>query len=148
MMPHYLLLLYRTDAEAGSPERKAEGPLWEELNRSLREAGLLVSDARLHPVTTATTVRVREGEVELTDGPFATTKEVLAGYYLIRCGDLDDALKHAARVPLAGYGSVEVRPVADPGAPRPDEEGGRVDEPAEPTVAGPAVPPGGAATAV
>jgi hypothetical protein len=138
MMPHYLLLLYRTDAEANSPDRKAEGPLWEELNRSLREAGLLVSDARLRPVATATTVRVRGGEVELTDGPFATTKEVLAGYYLIRSADLDEALQHAARLPLARYGSVEVRPVADPG-PRADEVGGQMHEPA---AAGPVVPPG------
>jgi hypothetical protein len=131
-MPDYLLLLYRTDDEARSPERNAEGPLWEELNQSLREAGLLISDARLHPVATSTTVRVRGGAVDLTDGPFATTKEVLAGYYLIRCADLDEALRQAARVPLAHYGSVEVRPVVGPG---------------EPAATGPAQLPGGAAAA-
>ena len=60
---------------------------------------------------TATTVRVRGGETELTDGPFAVTKEVLAGYYLLDCDDLDEALRHAARMPTARYGSVEVRPV-------------------------------------
>jgi hypothetical protein len=115
MMPDYLLLLYRSDAEAASPERGAEGPLWNELDRSLREAGLLVTGARLHPVTAATTVRVRSDVLELTDGPFATTKEVLVGYYQIRCADLDEALRQAALVPLARYGSVEVRPVVDPG---------------------------------
>jgi hypothetical protein len=131
-MPDYLLLLYRTDDEARSPERKAEGPLWEELNQSLREAGLLISDARLHPVATSTTVRIRGGSVDLTDGPFATTKEVLAGYYLIRCADLDQALRQATRVPMARYGSVEVRPVVTP------------DEPA---ASGPARAEGGAAAA-
>jgi hypothetical protein len=124
MMPDYLLLLYRSDAEARSPERGTDGPLWVEVNRRLREAGLLVSDARLHPVATATTVRVRAGEVELTDGPFATTKEVLAGYYLIRCADLDEALRQATRLPLARYGSVEVRPVVEPGPRLPNGRGG------------------------
>jgi hypothetical protein len=60
-----------------------------------------------------TPVRVRDAETELTDGPFAVTKEVLGGYYLLECRDLDEALKQAARVPLARYGSVEVRPVMD-----------------------------------
>jgi hypothetical protein len=114
-MQDYLLLLYRSDAEAQSPERAADGPLWVEVTRSLREAGLLVSDARLHSVATATTVRVRSGDVELIDGPFATTKEVLAGYYLIRCADLDEALRWAAQLPLVRYGSVEVRPVVESG---------------------------------
>jgi hypothetical protein len=123
MMPDYLLLLYRSDAEAGRPERRAERPLWAELNQSLREAGLLVSDACLHPVATATTVRALAGEVELTDGPFAVTKEVPAGFYLIRCADLDEAVEQADRLPLARYGSIEVRPVADPGPPPPDQVG-------------------------
>jgi hypothetical protein len=60
-------------------------------------------------------VRVRDGETELTDGPFAVTKEVLAGFYMLECRDLDEALKQAARVPLARYGSVEVRPIMDIG---------------------------------
>jgi hypothetical protein len=85
--------------------------MWLELNDSLREAGLLVANGRLHGVASATTVRVRDGETELTDGPFAVTKEVLAGYYVLDCGDLDEALKQAARLPLARYGSVEVRPI-------------------------------------
>jgi hypothetical protein len=58
-------------------------------------------------------VRVRGSDPEVTDGPFAVTKEILVGYYLLECRDLDEALKQAARVPLARYGSVEVRPVMD-----------------------------------
>ena len=113
-MPRYMLLLYSPSAdEAQQAEREAELPLWNQLTESLREAGLLVSTDRLHPVERATTVRVRDDELELTDGPFAVTKEVLGGYYLLDCADLDEALKHAARLPLARYGSVEVRPIMD-----------------------------------
>ena len=71
---------------------------------------------------TATTVRVRNDETEIVDGPFAVTKEFLVGYYLLECADLDEALKQAARVPLACYGSVEVRPVVDMGAPATADE--------------------------
>jgi hypothetical protein len=115
-MPNYLLMLYAPEAgPAEQAERDAELPLWFELNESLREAGLLVAAGRLRPVATATTVRVRDGETELTDGPFAVTKEVLGGYYVLECRDLDEALVQAARIPLASYrgGSVEVRPIMD-----------------------------------
>jgi hypothetical protein len=88
-------------------------PLWLELNESLQQAGLLEANGRLHPVSSATTVRIRDDETEITDGPFAVTKEVLVGYYLLQCDDLDEALRQAARLPLARYGSVEVRPVMD-----------------------------------
>jgi hypothetical protein len=115
-MSQYMLLLYAPDADpAEQAEREAELSLWRELNESLREAGLLVANGRLHPAESATTVRVRDGETEFTDGPFATTKEILGGYYVLECADLDDALKQAARVPLARYGSVEVRPIMDIG---------------------------------
>ena len=113
-MPRYMLLLY-----AGEPdpkereERDAELPVWQQFTDSLREAGLFLGADRLHPVGSATTVRVRNGETEVLDGPFAVTKEYLGGYYLLECADLDEALKQAARVPLARYGSVEVRPVAE-----------------------------------
>jgi hypothetical protein len=113
-MSQYMLLLYAPEAdEAELAEREARLPVWRELNESLRAAGLLVSSGRLHDVPSATTVRVRNGDVEMTDGPFAVTKEILGGYYLVDCRDLDEALKLAARVPLARYGSVEVRPVMD-----------------------------------
>jgi hypothetical protein len=122
-MPEYMLLLYGSESadEAEGAERWAEMPLWDELNASLQEAGVLVANGPLHSVATATTVRVRGDETELTDGPFAVTKEVLCGYYVLDCPDLDEAVKHASRLPWARYGSVEVRPiVADDEIPRPD----------------------------
>ncbi len=117
-MPRYTLLLYRQDREPS----ESEPPLWIQFNESLRDAGLLLASERLHPVEAATTVRVRDDETEILDGPFAVTKEYLVGYYLLECADLDEALKHAARVPLARYGSVEVRPVAEFAAPATDED--------------------------
>ena len=123
-VPEYMLLLYGSesaDDEAEVARRWAEMPLWDEVNASLRDAGVLVAHAPLHSVVSATTVRVRGDETELTDGPFAVTKEVLAGYYVLDCADLDEAIRHATRLPWAHYGSVEVRPiVADDEIPRPD----------------------------
>jgi hypothetical protein len=72
----------------------------------------LVSEA-LHPVATARTVRIRDGRVSMTDGPFAETKEQLGGFYLIEARDLNEAIQVAARIPAARTGSVEVRPVVD-----------------------------------
>ena len=123
-MPKYMLLLYRDEPSPQErEERAAERPLWIEFNESLRDAGLLLSGDPLHPPDAATTVRVRNHETEILDGPFAVTKEYLVGYFLLECADLDEALKHAARVPLARYGSVEVRPVVEGGPPvTPTEE--------------------------
>jgi hypothetical protein len=116
-----MLLLYAPEVDdAERAERWAEMPLWDEVNASLQEAGVLVKNGPLHDVATATTVRVRGEETELTDGPFAVTKEVLVGYYVLDCADLDQAVRHAGRLPVARYGSVEVRPiVADDEIPRP-----------------------------
>jgi hypothetical protein len=122
-VPEYMLLLYGSESadEAERARRWAEMPLWDQVNASLQEAGVLVAHAPLHSVESATTVRVRGDETELTDGPFAVTKEVLAGYYVLDCADLDEAISHAARLPWARYGSVEVRPiVTDDEIPRPD----------------------------
>ena len=114
-MAQYMLLVYQPEADgAEQAEREAELPVFLELNRSLREAGLLVGVQRLRSVESATSVRVRGGETEITDGPFATTKEVLAGYYVLECADLDEALKQAARLPVARWGTVEVRPMMPP----------------------------------
>ena len=114
-MAQYMLLVYQPEAEgAEQAEREAELPVFLELNRSLREAGLLVGVHRLRSVESATSVRVRGGETEITDGPFATTKEVLAGYYVLECADLDEALKQAARLPVARWGTIEVRPMMPP----------------------------------
>ena len=115
-MSRYLVLLYSPeDEESVERQRWAQLPLWLELTESLREAGLLVANGALHRTETATTVRVRNGETEMTDGPFAVTKEVLAGFYVLDCDGLDEALRHAARFPTAQYGSVEVRPIIGPG---------------------------------
>jgi hypothetical protein len=113
MMSQHMLLLYATEEEEFA-DHGAEWPIWSELNRSLQEAGLLAATGRLHPTTTATTVSAISGETELTDGPFAITKEVLVGYYLIESENLDQALNVAKRIPLIRYGRVEVRPVMDP----------------------------------
>jgi hypothetical protein len=113
-MSQYMLLFYATEVDGAEREaREAELPAWRELNESLSSAGLLAASGRLHDSPSATTVRVRDDEATITDGPFAVTKEILAGYYLLDCRDLDEALEVAARVPLARYGSVEVRPVMD-----------------------------------
>jgi hypothetical protein len=125
-MPKYMLLLY---ADSPTPEeqevRESQNDKWRELHRNLEDAGLFLASGRLHPVVAATTVRVRDEETEVLDGPFAITKEHLGGYILIECADLDTALAQAARVPLARYGSVEVRPVMDEPLP---PRGGATDE--------------------
>jgi hypothetical protein len=111
-MSQYMFLVYEEEVEpAVQAEREQQLPMFVELHRSLREAGLLVGVQRLHSVQSATSVRVRDGETEIVDGPFAVTKETLAGYYILECADLDEALKHAARVPAARWGTVEVRPI-------------------------------------
>jgi hypothetical protein len=109
-MPEYMVLLYAPETE-DEQDRWADMSEWLAVTESLRKAGLLVANGPLHPVGSATTVRVRGGETELTDGPFAVTKEFLAGYYVLNCADLDEALHHAARMPTARQGSVEVRPI-------------------------------------
>ncbi len=78
-----------------------------------RKSGLLVAAEALEPIETATTVRVRNGQLSVTDGPFAETKEQLAGFYLIDARDLNDAIQVAAKIPPAREGSVEVRPVRE-----------------------------------
>ena len=111
-MSEYMLLVYEEEVDAaGQGERERKLPLFVELHRSLREAGLLVGVRALRSSESATSIRVRGAETELTDGPFAVTKEVLAGYYLVDCADLEEALRCAARVPAAGWGTIEVRPV-------------------------------------
>jgi hypothetical protein len=114
-MSQYMLLVYEEEVDpAEQAERERVTPMLVELHAGLREAGLLVSVQRLHSTESATSVRVRNGETEITDGPFAVTKEVLAGYYVLECADLDEALKQAARLPMAPWATIEVRPVMPP----------------------------------
>ena len=82
---------------------------------ALRKQGQLLAASPLHPVETATTVRVREGKTSTTDGPFAETKEQLGGYLLIDVRDLNDAVRIASKFPAAQYGSIEVRPLKENG---------------------------------
>jgi hypothetical protein len=120
-MPQYMLLMYHpSDAgpvdSSGQPlstpeDWAAERERWSTFTKDLADAGLLVSNSGLQGTEAATTVRVRDGETQITDGPFAETKEYLAGYFLIEAEDLDTALKWAARIPSSNYGSTEVRPV-------------------------------------
>ncbi len=76
-----------------------------------RESGHCIASEALQPIATATTVRVRNGKVAVTDGPFAETKEQLAGFYLMEARDLNEAIQLASKIPPARYGSVEVRPI-------------------------------------
>jgi len=88
--------------------------LWDEYSRFSEEVGsrgALEGGARLRPTTDATTVRVRDGEVLTSDGPFAETKEQMGGFYLVDCADLDEAIEIAAKIPGARSGSIEVRPI-------------------------------------
>ncbi len=80
---------------------------------ALRARGVLLAAEPLHPVATATTVRVRGGQTTITDGPFAETKEQLAGFYLVDARDLNEAIQIAAKIPPAREGSIEVRPVRE-----------------------------------
>jgi hypothetical protein len=115
-MSQYMLLVYEEEVdEAAQAERERITPALAELHAGLREAGLLDSVRRLHSTGSATSVRVRDGETEITDGPFAVTKEVLAGYYILDCADLDEAIKQAERLPMAGWATIEVRPVMPAG---------------------------------
>ncbi len=122
-MPQYMLLIYGPGDRTPTPEEMAaEMPRWSAYTESLQAAGVMQAGDALHPGDSATTVRVRDGETQLIDGPYAETKEILGGYYVIEVPDLDTALKHAARMPNINYGSVEVRPVVDFSAmPAPDE---------------------------
>jgi hypothetical protein len=111
-MSQYMLLVYEEEVEpAVQAEREQITPTLVQLHASLREAGLLDSVHRLHSTESATSIRVRDGDTEITDGPFAVTKEVLAGYYILDCADLDEAIKQAERLPMAPWATIEVRPV-------------------------------------
>jgi hypothetical protein len=111
-MPDYMLLLYADEGdETVEAARWAQLPEWLALTEELRDSGLLLGNGPLTSTESATTVRVRYRTTEVTDGPFAITKEVLGGYYLIRCDDLDQAIEIAATLPTARYGSVEIRPM-------------------------------------
>jgi hypothetical protein len=115
-MAQYLLLVYEeeVDPDEQAVRENEATPALLELHAGLREAGLLRGVQRLHRTESATSVRVRGEETEITDGPFAVTKEVLAGYYVLDCADLDEAIRQAERMPMARWGTIEIRPVMPP----------------------------------
>jgi hypothetical protein len=116
MTVKYVLLLYGAEnagPAAGSPDAEAEMGKWFAVTEEMEKAGVMRGGEALHPVATATTLRIRDGETAMTDGPFAETKEMLGGYYLIEVPDLDAAAAWAAKMPNAPYGSIEIRAVME-----------------------------------
>ena len=112
----YLLLLYsepNAGPAPGTPEQAAEMQEWWAYTDALQTAGILLAGEALQPTETATTLTSRSGAVASTDGPFAETKEVLGGFYMISAENLDEATKWAERCPIMAYGSVEIRPVVE-----------------------------------
>ena len=122
----YLLSIYDDESSWGSstPEEiKEMMDAYGAFGREVEERGAYLAGEGLQPTSTATTVRVRNGERLITDGPFAETKEQLGGFYLLDCKDLDEAIELAAKIPGAKSGSIEVRPVMnyeEAGAPQHD----------------------------
>ncbi len=109
----YMLLVY-LDEQAMTDEERAHCYVESaQLTQDLHANGKFVSASPLHPVATATSVRVREGKRFVTDGPFAETREQLGGYYIVDANDLDEALAIAEKVPPVKYGTVEIRPVME-----------------------------------
>ena len=112
----YLLLIYQDEkswAGLSEAERQKIYAEYGQLRQELVTSGQFVGGSQLHPVTTASSVRVRNGKEMVTDGPFAETHEQLGGYFLIEAKDLDEALAIAARIPSAREGTVEVRPIVE-----------------------------------
>jgi hypothetical protein len=107
----YMLLIYGQEAGPGEGVPMPDMEPWNAYTQWLIDTGVFVSGEPLAPSTAATTVRVQDGRRLATDGPFAETKEVLGGYYIVDCADLDGALEAAGRCPGATYGSIEVRPI-------------------------------------
>ena len=111
----YICLIYSSEAEqseATVADRVAMMEEYRAFSRSIAESGHLKAGEPLKATSTATTVRIRNGECFVTDGPFAETKEQLGGFYLIEARDLDEAIAIAARIPSVRFGSIEVRPIA------------------------------------
>ena len=115
----YLLSIYgdETGWNEATPEQVgAIMAAYDEFGTKVKAAGVMLGGEGLQPTSTATTVRVRDGETLCTDGPFIETKEALGGYYLVDVGSLDEAIEWAAKIPSARLGHIEVRPVVMRGA--------------------------------
>jgi hypothetical protein len=114
----YMLLVYMNEQAMTDEERHHCYVESAQLTQNLHANGQYLGAGPLHPVATATSVRVREGKRLVTDGPFAETREQLGGYYVIEAKDLDEAIGIAEKVPPVKYGTIEIRPVMEiPGLP-------------------------------
>jgi hypothetical protein len=112
----YMLLIYHDERvwnDVREPDRQQLYAEYRRLRDQLQSRGQFVSGSQLQPTTTATSIRVRDGEELVTDGPFAETHEQLGGYFLIEAKDLDQAIAIAKRIPSTRMGTVEVRPLAE-----------------------------------
>lgn len=110
----YMLLIYSAESDEGRLSEQEMGELMEaygQFHEEIAKSGVMQSAERLQPTATATTVRVRSGDVSTTDGPFAETKEQIGGFYQIDVADLDEAIAWARKIPTAAYGSIEIRPI-------------------------------------
>jgi hypothetical protein len=109
----YLLLIYTAETDEQPPDdvAAASHAAYGAFTADIKARGLFQAGEALTPTSTATTVRVVDGETVTTDGPFAETKEALGGFYLIEARDLDEAIETAAKIPAAAQGSIEVRPI-------------------------------------
>jgi hypothetical protein len=116
----YLLLIYGNETAWMSMPEEELGKMRGEyfaFTEEIKKSGQWIGGNPLKPINTATTVRIRDGQQAVTDGPFAETKEQLGGYYLVEAADLDEAISLGARVPGAKHGSIEVRPIQPMGPP-------------------------------
>jgi hypothetical protein len=114
----YMLLIVGDEskyADMSEEDARSQMQLWSDYSEALVKAGAFVSGEGLQTTTTATTLRVEDGERVLTDGPFAETKEQIGGFYVIDCKNLDEAVDWAAKLPSAEWGGAEIRPVMDVG---------------------------------
>ena len=108
----YMALIFG-DENANTEDWQAVTAAYEQFGKEATEAGVIRAGDALQASTTATVVRLRNGKVSTTDGPFAETKEQLGGYYELDCKDLDEAIKWASKIPGAATGAVEVRPIME-----------------------------------
>ena len=109
----YMLMIYGEEAKLDQNGREHCYQESAQLSHNLASEGHYIASAPLHPVSTATSVQMRDGKRIVTDGPFAETREQFGGYFLINAKDLDEAISIAARIPGARWGTVEIRPVID-----------------------------------
>jgi len=109
----YMLLVYLEEKVLSESERQDCYVKSAQLAQDLHSSGRYLDASPLHPIATATSIRLREGRRLVTDGPFAETREQLGGYYLINAEDLDEAISIAERIPAARFGTIEIRPVME-----------------------------------